>query len=205
MRACNPPRRHAWHALLVALCVVAGALSGCARDQSWHLVNITGVMPPLEFSLADDAGQALSAGSYRGKVVMLYFGYTSCTDVCPTTLARLSQSLAKLGSAAANVRVLFVTVDPKRDTAERLRRYTQTFGPEFVGLRTDDAEQLRELNKRYRVTYSLGEPDAKGDYEVTHSNAVFIFDAAGRARLIAEASDSATAIAEDLRKLLDGA
>jgi len=124
--------------------------------------------------------------------------------VCPTTLADLSRAVSKLGASASKVRVLFVTVDPKRDTQQILESYTQAFGPEFVGLRTSDPE-LRRLTKRYRVTYSLGTPDARGDYEVTHSSAVFIFDGTGRARLLADSGDSAAAISHDLQQLIDGA
>ncbi len=191
--------------LLAALyAFVAAMLSGCSEDKSWRLVNITGVMPRLAFSLTDDSGQPVTADTYRGKVVLLYFGYTHCPDVCPTTLARLSQALSKLDDAAAGVRVLFVSVDPARDTPPLLKRYTQAFGPAFIGLSADD-QVLRQLNKRYRVTYSLGKPDAHGDYEVTHSSAVFIFDEAGKARLIAESGDSAAAIAGDLQRLIGGA
>jgi protein SCO1/2 len=136
--------------------------------------------------------------------VMLYFGYTHCPDVCPTTMATLSQALSKLGGDASQVRILFVTVDPRRDTPQLLKRYTQAFGPAFIGLRTADPE-LRRLVKRYRVTYSLGKPDARGNYEVTHSSAIFIFDKTGKARLIAESSDSAAAIAHDVQQLIGGA
>jgi protein SCO1 len=193
--------QHRRAVLLATLCALGFTLSGCAQDKSWRLVNIAGVMPPLEFSLVDDTGQQVTADTYRGQVVMLYFGYTNCPDVCPTTLAKLSQAMSTLGSAATKVRTLFVTVDPKRDTSKLLGSYTQAFGPEFVGLRADDAE-LRRLTRRYRVTYSLGKPDATGNYEVTHSSAVFIFDETGKVRLIAEPSDSAAAIAHDLRQLI---
>lgn len=200
----NAVVRHTRVFLLAALCSVAVMLNGCSQDASWSLVNITGIMPPLAFSLTDDTGQQVTADTYRGKVVMLYFGYTHCPDVCPTTMATLSQALSKLGGDASQVRVLFVTVDPQRDTPHLLKSYTQAFGPEFIGLRTADPE-LRRLVKRYRVTYSLGKPDARGNYEVTHSSAIFIFDKTGKARLIAESSDSAAFIAHDVQQLIGGA
>jgi protein SCO1 len=190
--------------LTAALCSFAAMLGGCSQETSWRLDNITGIVSPLAFSLTDDTGRHVTADTYRGKIVMLYFGYTHCPDVCPTTLATLSQALSKLGNGAPKVRVLFVTVDPGRDTPQLLKRYAQAFGPEFIGLRTDDPE-LRRMTKRYRVTYSLGKPDVHGNYEVTHSSAVFIFDAAGKARLMAESSSSAAALAHDLQKLIDGA
>jgi protein SCO1/2 len=133
---------------------------------------------------------------------MLYFGYTHCPDICPTTLANLSQALSKLGAKADDVRVLFVTVDPRRDDAGVLKTYTRAFGPEFVGLRAGSDEVLRALSKRYRVTYSLDKPDAHGNYEVTHSSAVFIFDGTGKARLIAESADTADNITHDLKQLI---
>lgn len=204
MKNRNLCTRHTRLLLLAALCSFAAMLNGCSRDASWKLVDITGIMPPLAFSLTDDSGQKVAADTYRGKTVMLYFGYTHCPDVCPTTMATLSQALSKLGGDAGKVRILFVTVDPKRDTPQLLKRYAQAFGPEFIGLRTDDPE-LRRLAKRYRVTYSLGKPDADGNYEVTHSSAVFIFDGTGKARLIAESSDTATSIAHDLQQLIGGA
>jgi protein SCO1/2 len=204
MKNRNAAVRHTRGFLLAALCSLAAMLGGCSQDASWSLVNITGIMPPLAFSLADDTGQEVTADTYRGKVVMLYFGYTHCPDVCPTTMATLSQALSKLGGDASQVRILFVTVDPRRDTPQLLKRYTQAFGPAFIGLRTADPE-LRRLVKRYRVTYSLGKPDARGNYEVTHSSAIFIFDKTGKARLIAESSDSAAAIAHDVQQLIGGA
>jgi protein SCO1/2 len=204
MKNRNPFSRHGRLLLVGVLSLLTTMLGACSQDKSWSLVNITGVMPSLAFRLVDDAGQTVTAETYRGKIALLYFGYTNCPDVCPTTLARLSQALSELKDGAAKVRVLLVTVDPKRDTPQLLKSYTQAFGAEFVGLRADDPE-LRKLTKRYRVTYSLGKPDSHGNYEVTHSSAVFIFDATGKARLIAESGDSAGAITHDLRQLIGGA
>lgn len=190
--------------LAAALCSFAAMLGGCSQQASWRLINISGIVSPLAFSLTDDTGRQVTADTYRGRIVMLYFGYTHCPDVCPTTLATLSQALLKLGNNATRVRTLFVTVDPQRDTPQLLKSYTQAFGPEFVGLRGNDPV-LRRMTKRYRVTYSRGKPDAHGNYDVTHSDAVFIFDATGKARLMAESSSSATDLAHDLQQLIDGA
>jgi protein SCO1/2 len=132
--------------------------------------------------------------------VLLYFGYTQCPDVCPTTLATLARALHELGPAASQVRVLFVSVDPARDTASVLKRYVANFGPQFVGLRGSDAA-LTALAKRYRVAYSRGTPDANGFYPVSHSSAVFVFQKGGAVRLLAREDDKATTIAADLRQL----
>lgn len=186
---------------LASIAALAG-LAGCSsRQEPWALNNITGLMPPLEFSLTDQDGQVVDAAAYRGRLVVLYFGYTHCPDVCPTTLATLSQAIRNLGPDADKVRVLFVTVDPARDTPTVLKQYVNAFGPGFVGLRGDNAA-LEKLTRRYRVAYSLEKPDAKGNYDVTHSSALFIFDTDGKARLLATGSDKAAPITQDLRRLL---
>jgi protein SCO1/2 len=190
------PRR-AWLLVFVLL------LAACGGGKGWHLKNVTGVVPDLEFRLTDDSGRKVSAADYRGQAVMLFFGYTNCPDVCPTTLAKLAAAMKQMGEAAQRVRVLFVTVDPKRDTREVLHRYVRAFGPGITGLRGSQAE-LQTLAKRYRITYSYGKPDANGDYEVTHSSAVFVFDAQGKARLMILPGDGAKIIAEDLSRLAGG-
>ncbi len=112
-------------------------------------------------------------------MVLLYFGYTHCPDVCPTTLSLLSHAVTALGTDAGQVRILFVSVDPARDTLAQLKTYAAAFGPEVVGLRGSEAE-LKALTKRYRVSYGYGKPDARGDYEVSHSSAVYVFDREAR-------------------------
>lgn len=176
-------------------------LTACQRQEHWSLDNITGLMPKLEFNLTNDNGQAVTADAYHGKLALLYFGYTHCPDVCPTTLATLSQAVSGLGADADKVRVLFVTVDPARDTAQVLKSYVAAFSPEFVGLRGNEAA-LDALTRRYRVVYSLDKPDAQGNYAVNHSSAVFIFDGRGKARLLASSSSKAPEITQDLHRLL---
>jgi protein SCO1 len=180
---------------LVLLALLAASCSG-----GWHARSIRGLVPSLELNLASADGRELHAADFRGHTVLLFFGYTNCPDVCPTTLAKLQQALGGMGEAGRDVRVLFVTVDPARDTAERVQRYASAFGPQFVGLRGSDA-RLQQLGKRYRVTYSRDAPDAHGDYAVTHSSAVFAFDGEGRARLLFLPSNSAADIAADLQRL----
>lgn len=180
----------AW--LLLAACSSGGG--------PWQTRNITGLMPDLEFTLAAPGGDAVDAQRFRGKIVLLYFGYTNCPDVCPITLAKLGKAVAALGDDADRVRVVFVSVDPARDRP-RLASYARYFGSEVVGL-TGSEDQLRALTKRYRVTYSLGKADEDGNYEVSHSSGVFIFDAAGKIRLLATDQDPVDAIAHDLRLLI---
>jgi len=186
---------------LIALVVLGLLLSGCAQDPKWKLIDLTGIMPPLEFTLHDSQGQPVTADRYKGKIVMLYFGYTHCPDVCPTTLVRIANALKKLGNEANQVQPLFVSVDPARDTPKILGEYPKAFSPTIVGL-SGDEKSLRKLTKRYRVTYGLGKPDANGNYEVTHSSAIFIFDGKGETRLMARSDDNADAIAHDLKELI---
>lgn len=185
----------------IALVIMLLGLVACSDQQHWELRNITGVMPDLQFSLTDTGGHEVNAETYRGKIAMMYFGYTHCPDVCPITMSKVSQALKGLGKDASKVRVLFVSVDPQRDTPKLLATYMQAFGPEFIGLRGDSGA-LRALTKRYRVTYSHGKPDARGDYEVTHSSAIFIFDGKGKVRLMEESNDRAPAITHDLKQLV---
>ncbi len=189
------------HGAIAALVVLAALAAGCGDSHPWKTKDISGLMPDLSFTLTNDNGQQVSAKDYRGKVVLMYFGYTHCPDVCPTTLARLSQAIDQLGDAADRVRVLFVTVDPARDKLPVLKSYTAAFGPQFVGLRGDD-DALKALTKRYRVTYGRGKPDDDGNYEVSHSSAVFVFDGAGKVRLMMRQQDAPDDIAADLKRLV---
>jgi protein SCO1/2 len=187
-----------WTVLLLVSLLVA-----CGDNESpWSLRDISGLMPPLDFTLTDATdGETVQYKVFRGQVVLLFFGYTHCPDVCPTTLSRLSRALAALGEDAEQVRILFVTVDPARDTLAQLKAYAAAFGPEVVGLRGSEGE-LKALTKRYRVSYGYGKPDAHGNYEVSHSSAVYVFDREGEIRLLVEPTDSTEVIASDLKRLL---
>ncbi|APR96384.1 hypothetical protein PATSB16_30460 [Pandoraea thiooxydans] len=186
---------------LLLLCALL--LAGCgSKPQQWSLTDVTGHLPDLQFSLTSDQGRAVSAKDYRGDVVLLYFGYTHCPDVCPTTMAHLAAVMQKLGAAADHVRILFVSVDPARDTPALLHEYVTAFSPRAVGL-TGSNNELATVARRYRVAYEAEKPGANGNYEVTHSSAVYIFDASGRARLLATPDDSIDAMTHDIRQLLD--
>ena len=159
-------------------------------------------MPPLEFAMtrAND-GMPVRAADYRGKIVILYFGYTHCPDECPTTLANLASVLTRLGPKAAEVRVLFVSVDPDRDTLPVLKSYVQVFAPEIDGLR-GSADAMAMLARRYRVTYQVTPASPEHPYEVMHSDSIFFFDASGRARFVATSSDHTDALASDVEGLM---
>jgi protein SCO1/2 len=179
-------------------------LAACSSPKPWHLTNVQHLLPDLQFSLDTDDGKAVTAADFRGDVVMLYFGYTHCPDVCPTTLAKLKAVLKRLGSAGTQARVLFVSVDPQRDTAATLQRYLQAFGPQFIGLRGSEA-QIAALVKRYRVAYNREPVTAAdhGNYAVSHSGGVFIFDAKGHARLLGGTDASIADYVDDLKRLGD--
>ncbi len=193
-------RTLAWTAFTLGVLLLAG----CARQLQPDVTDVSGLVAPLEFTLTNQSGRAVTAADYRGDVVMLYFGYTHCPDACPATLATLADALHMLGPLAARVRVLFVTVDPRRDTLAVLKRYVSDFGPQFVGLRGTTA-QLTAMIKRYRVSYHDEKPGKNGNYEVIHSSVVFIFGGRGRARLLAETGFASAAIATDVRRLLERA
>jgi protein SCO1/2 len=182
--------------------LLSALTAGCGdRQQPWQLASTHGLLPSLEFTLTQGDGRTVRAVDFRGKVTLLFFGYTHCPDECPTTLATLARAIKSLGPDADRVRVVFITVDPGRDTAEALVQYARLFGPEFVGLR-GDTQQLQRLTRRYRVSYGLGTPDASGEYEVTHSNAIFVFDGTGDAILVGSEADGVQAFIHDLKQLL---
>lgn len=179
-------------------------LTACS-EQTWQTRDISGLMPPLQFNLTSETGEEVDASRYEGKAILLFFGFVSCPDVCPTTLARLSSILDELPAGARDeIRVLFVSVDPQRDSPKDLAAYTDSFGDNFIGL-TGTQAQLRTLNKRYRVTYGYGEEDDSGFYPVSHSGAVFGFAPDGEVRLLIRADDSRGAIVSDLKRLLQDA
>jgi protein SCO1/2 len=181
----------------LVLCAWLAACGG--GDKPWHATDITGAMPKLQFRMqrANDAS-IVSEQNYRGKVVLLYFGYTHCPDVCPTTLANLAQVLKKLDTQAYDVAVLFVSVDPDRDTQPVLAQYVRSFARQIDGL-SGPPNGLLALTRRYRVMYKV----TKDPYTVMHSNSVFFFDRSGGARLVATSTDDIDGIAEDVRRLLN--
>jgi protein SCO1 len=186
---------------LLCICVLEACSGPKNPTAALHGDDISGVMPALEFTLTGPSDATMTAADVRGKTVLLYFGYTHCPDVCPATLAKLAQALKRLGPAAAAVRILFVSVDPKRDSGQVLERYASYFAPQVIGLTGTD-DQLTALTKRYRVAYRRDVPDALGDYAVYHSSAVFVFDQDGTARLLATPAETSDELAEDLKTVI---
>ncbi|MDI4638200.1 MULTISPECIES: SCO family protein [Halomonadaceae] len=177
-------------------------LAGC-EDPNWHTSDISDIMPELDLSLMNENGQQVEEDAYIGKTTLLYFGYTHCPDVCPTSLARMTAAIKKLDEPARDdIQVLFVSVDPERDTPARLRQYTDVFGPQFIGL-TGSTAQLDALTNRYRVSYGYGEKDENGNYDVSHSSGIFVFNEQGDARLLMRNSDPIPSMVSDLQRLME--
>jgi protein SCO1/2 len=188
---------------LTSLLVAGLLLAACQHEEAapWQLTDISGHMPDLSFRLTDDRGQTVTAADYRGKVALLYFGYTHCPDVCPLTLAHLHVAMQQLGTLADSTRILFVSVDPARDTPQALHAYVSAFDPHVVGL-TGSPADVEALTKRYRAAFSREPGKADGDYDVSHSSGIYIFDSSGKARLLATPSDPQDKLVHDLHLLL---
>jgi protein SCO1/2 len=202
--------RNGWSRRDAVILIGAGAGGGMLLAphpaRASHATDMTGTIPQLSFTMTRASDSSIvSAADYKGKIVLLYFGYTFCPDVCPTTLLNITLMMKKLGPQADRVRVLFVTVDPERDTLDILKQYTGAFAPQVVGLRgTDDA--LAGLAKRCRVAYSVT-PASKGHpYSVTHSAAVYVFDRNGDIKLLfsglATDKPDINGFADDLRAMI---
>jgi protein SCO1/2 len=194
---------------LAAAVALACVLLAGGPARAWHSTDMSGTLPPLSFTMtrASD-GKPVRAADFKGKVVLLYFGYTFCPDVCPATLLNITSMLKTLGKKAGDVRVLFVTVDPNRDTLPVLKQYTQACAPEVVGLR-GTADQLASLAKRYRVAYSVKPAADPKDYQVTHGSAVYVFNRAGDIKLLftglAASNTKLGGMTADLQAMVAGA
>ena len=181
---------------LVCALYLALFLAGCGDGEPWHMTNVSGGPPRLNFHLSRADGAPVTGESYRGKVVALYFGFTHCPDVCPAALANLADVAKRVDNP--DFQILFVTVDPDRDTQAVLKEYSAAFSPQMESL-YGSANQLADVARRYRVAYSVkkGPP-----YEVMHSNAVFFFDRTGKARLVTLDSSRPAEMAADVTRLL---
>lgn len=193
--------RSALVALTLAVCMTLLAACHGGDSTEWRLTNVTGHMPDLDFRLVDDQGKAVTGQDYHGKVVLLYFGYTHCPDVCPLTLAQLHAILQKLGPLADSARILFVSVDPARDTPDVMHAYVNAFDPRAVGL-SGPARDIEALSKRYRSAFTREPDKGDGQYEVSHSSAIYVFDRDGKARLLATPANQQDDLVHDLQQLL---
>jgi protein SCO1 len=190
--------------LLVAAFAVA-LLAGCGPDgPKFKASDITGSSFGRDFALTDHTGKPRTLADFRGKAVVMFFGYTQCPDVCPTTLGTLAEAMKALGPDADRVQVLFVTVDPERDTQALLSQYVPAFDPRFVGL-YGDAAATERVAKEFKVIYQKQPGPSPGSYTVDHSAGVYVFDPQGRLRLYVSHGQGPDVYAHDLRLLLGGA
>lgn len=197
---------------LIALCcglalLVAGCDSG--RPQFKH-TDVTGADYARDFALTDHNGRKVTLADYRGRVITVFFGFTQCPDVCPTALAEMRAVVEKLGPDGSKVQVLFITVDPQRDTQALLAQYVPAFNPTFVGL-YGDAETTAKVAKDFKVFYQKVPGKTAGSYTVDHSAGTYVFDPQGKLRLFVRpppsgepASITADRLIGDIRLLLAG-
>lgn len=198
-------RRHTSCRAIVqhALCaVVLPLIIACEPAQpAFKAVDITGASYARELSLTDHTGATRNLADYRGKLVAVFFGFTQCPDVCPTTLSDMAEVRKLLGDKAKDVQVLFVTLDPERDTAPVLSQYVPGFDPSFVGLR-GDAAQTAAVAKEFKVFYQKVAGPTPSSYSIDHTAGTFVFDREGRVRLFIRHGTPPADIAADLRRLL---
>lgn len=186
----------------ITICSLGLLLAACdAGGPQFRSTDITGVDYGRSLELTDHTGKPRSLADFRGKAVVLFFGFASCPDVCPTTLADMAQVMRQLGPLADRVQVLFVTVDPERDTNEVLARYVPAFDARFLGLR-GDLEATRAAAKEFKVYFEKRPGETPGSYSVDHSAQSYVLDPKGQLRLFVRHERIAEDLAPDLRALL---
>jgi protein SCO1/2 len=186
----------------IILLAATAALAACGEKKpQFSAVDLTGADYAKDFSLPDTNGKTRTLQDFRGKAVVVFFGYTQCPDVCPTTMAEIAQAKKLLGPDGDKVQAVFITVDPERDTPELLKAYAGNFGPDFVALR-GSPEQTAATAKDFKIYFKKVEGKAPGSYTMDHSAASFVFDPKGRLRLYTRYGTGAQALADDLKQLL---
>ena len=178
-------------------------LTGCfEKTPSFVSIDITGADYARDFRLPDQDGKTRSIKDFAGKVVVVFFGYTQCPDVCPTTMTELVEVRKALGKDGERVQAVFVTVDPDRDSAEVLKAYLGNFDPSFVALRPSSPEQLAALAKDYKVYYKRAEGRTATSYTMDHSAGRYVYDTRGQLRLYTRYGMGVQPLTEDIRQLL---
>ena len=188
-------------AALLALGVLT--LAGCQQSAAEKFVNtdVTGLEYAKDFALTDHNGNPRTLADFKGKAVVMFFGYTQCPDVCPTTMAEMANVMKELGPQADKVQVLFVTVDPARDTPQILAQYVPAFDKRFLGLYGDEAATAK-VAKEFKVFYQKVPGKTAGSYTMDHTAGSYVFDPQGRIRLFVRHGQGAEPIVHDLKLLL---
>ena len=192
---------------LIAACAVAagatGLLSACSdKAPKFAAIDVTGADYARDFSLTDHNGQARSLKDFKGKVVVLFFGFTQCPDVCPTSMNELAEVKKMLGKDGDRLQGLFVTVDPERDTPEVLKAYMGNFDPSFLALYTTTPEQLAALAKDYKVYYKKVDGKTPTSYTMDHSAGSYVYDTEGKLRLYTRYGTGVQPLVDDIKLLL---
>lgn len=181
----------------------SGLLAGCGRDPgrpSFRGIDITGADYARNFALPDADGKVRTLADFKGQVVAIFFGYTQCPDVCPTTLHELAQVRRGLGADGERVQGVFITVDPERDTPALLKDYVGNFGPGFTALR-GTPQETQAVAREFKVFYAKG-TEKNGQYTVDHTAGLYLFDRAGRVRVFTRHGSGVQALTDDLKVLL---
>ena len=189
------------------LLLSAATLAACTAEKpkpAFKNIDISGAAYAKALSLPDANGQTRTLADFSGKVVIVFFGFAQCPDVCPTTLAEIAEVRTKLGAAGAKVQPLFVTVDPQRDTAAVLKDYVRPFGDDVVALR-GTLEQTQAVARDFKVYFAKVPGKTEGSYTIDHTAGSYVFDPKGNVRLFVRYGGGADALADDLRLLLAGA
>lgn len=182
---------------------LAFLLAGCSEPKKFVATDLSMVDWGKDFALTDHTGRPRRLADFKGKAVVLFFGYTQCPDVCPTTLSILRDAMALLGDDAKRVQVLFATVDPARDTQQLLAQYVPSFHPSFLGLYADE-KTIAALAKDFKVFYAKQPGSTPGSYSVDHSTGSYAFDPQGKLRLLLRHGEAPANVAADLKLLLAG-
>ena len=192
------PRAARCFTLLLLVC----GMVACDKPQdAFKATDVTGADFARDFKLTDHNGNERTLADFRGKAVVVFFGYLHCPDFCPTTLSQLAKAVQALGEDGKRVQVLFITVDPERDTREVLSRYVATFNSSFLGM-SGSIEDIRHAAKEFRILFEKSPGSTTGEYSVDHSTGTYVFDPSGRLRLYVAYGTDADSIAHDLAILL---
>ena len=194
---------HAVSRFIAVPLLALGLLAGCAPSEpAFKSTDITGADYGKNFALTDHHGQPRTLADFKGKVVTIFFGYTQCPDVCPTALSGMSTVMQELGPEADRVQVIFVTVDPERDTQELLAEYVPVFDKRFLGM-VGEPEKIAEIAKDFRVFYRKS-GDLQGHYTIDHTAGTYVFGPDGRLRLYVKHAEDPMVVAADIKALLAG-
>ena len=187
----------------ILLLLAASLLTACSPPAKFNATELSGIDWGKDFALTDHNGTPRRLADFKGRAVLVFFGYTQCPDVCPTTMSNMRELMTKLGPEAGRVQVLFVTVDPERDTPQLLAQYVPAFHPSFLGL-YGDAAGTAATAREFKIFYNKQPGSTPGSYTVDHTAGNYLFDPRGRLRLYVRHGETPERMAQDIKRLLAG-